>query len=175
MGITHALTIHQPWASFIAAGRKRHETRSWPPPVKFIGKEIAIHAGKTRAFADEGPFGAVVAVARISSAFQVKTHGTNPQGRVIAVPGETLGPVIPRGRWPRTDAYGDWNIGRWIWCLSDVRCLISPVPMKGRQKLWQMDFTDAQMVDSTPKQAARRRQRPPRNSPATTRHQRSTG
>ena len=40
-----ALTLHQPWASLIACGAKRIETRSWPPPKSLIGKRIAIHAG----------------------------------------------------------------------------------------------------------------------------------
>lgn len=40
-----ALTLHQPWASFVACGAKQIETRSWP--TKHRGP-IAIHAGKRR-------------------------------------------------------------------------------------------------------------------------------
>ena len=42
-----ALTLHQPWASLIADGRKPFETRSWAPPRSLIGRRIAIHAGRT--------------------------------------------------------------------------------------------------------------------------------
>ena len=38
-----ALTIHHPWASLIAVGAKKYETRSWA--TKYRG-QIAIHAGK---------------------------------------------------------------------------------------------------------------------------------
>ncbi|WP_331281011.1 ASCH domain-containing protein [Brevibacillus thermoruber] len=38
-----AITIHQPWATLIALGEKRFETRSWA--TKYRGP-LAIHAGK---------------------------------------------------------------------------------------------------------------------------------
>jgi hypothetical protein len=38
-----ALTIHQPWASLIAVGAKRYETRGWATDYR---GPIAIHAGK---------------------------------------------------------------------------------------------------------------------------------
>ncbi len=38
-----ALTLHQPWASLIACGRKRIETRSWKTDYR---GPLAIHAGK---------------------------------------------------------------------------------------------------------------------------------
>lgn len=40
-----ALTIHQPWATFLLSGRKRVETRPWAPPVAMYGERFAIHAG----------------------------------------------------------------------------------------------------------------------------------
>ena len=39
-----ALTLWQPWASLIALGKKRYETRSWKPPLTLIGERIALHA-----------------------------------------------------------------------------------------------------------------------------------
>lgn len=39
-----ALTLHQPWASLIALGHKRIETRSWSTPYR---GPLAIHAGKS--------------------------------------------------------------------------------------------------------------------------------
>lgn len=42
--ITHALTIHQPWAELIVWGIKRIENRGWRPR-SMLGQTIAIHAG----------------------------------------------------------------------------------------------------------------------------------
>lgn len=41
-----ALTISQPWATLIAIGAKRIETRSWKPPANLVDQQLAIHAGK---------------------------------------------------------------------------------------------------------------------------------
>ena len=41
-----AISLHQPWASLLAAGIKPHETRSWCPPARLIGERIAIAAAK---------------------------------------------------------------------------------------------------------------------------------
>lgn len=62
------LTLHQPWASLIADGRKTFETRGWSHPYRGL---IAIHAGKThdveysvdRGYRPEGVVtGAIIAV-----------------------------------------------------------------------------------------------------------------
>ena len=74
-----AITLHQPWASLIAAGAKTTETRSWPAPKADWGSVIAIHAGKTEDLdfrhrdpdvvqvlgSEPTPKGAIVAIARI--------------------------------------------------------------------------------------------------------------
>src|SRR5258707_11629152 len=89
-----ALTLYQPWASFIAIGVKPFETRSWPPPTWLIGKRIAIHAAKRavdeedrewarRVGAAELPLGAVVCTAILRGAYQ--------SGR----PGPVVNPALP--------------------------------------------------------------------------------
>ena len=41
-----AISLHQPYASLIAIGAKPFETRGRRPPLKHIGKRIAIQAAK---------------------------------------------------------------------------------------------------------------------------------
>lgn len=36
-----AITLHQPWASLLAYGVKKYETRSWPCPEKFLLQRMA--------------------------------------------------------------------------------------------------------------------------------------
>ena len=50
------LTLHQPWASLVAEGRKEYETRSWS--TLFTGL-VAIHAGKEKRYLDDVPFPAL--------------------------------------------------------------------------------------------------------------------
>lgn len=42
-----SLSVIQPWATLIATGAKRIETRSWAPPESVIGERLAIHASKS--------------------------------------------------------------------------------------------------------------------------------
>ena len=41
-----AITLHEPWATLIACGAKKIETRDWAPPRSLIGERIAIHAAR---------------------------------------------------------------------------------------------------------------------------------
>jgi len=43
---TYAITLWEPWATLIAIGAKKFETRSWAPPAELKGKRLAIHAAK---------------------------------------------------------------------------------------------------------------------------------
>ena len=131
-----AITLHQPWASLIAEGRKKFETRSWPPPEKLIGERIAIHAGKqvhwelVYKWFGEGtkdlPAGAVICTAVIIRAFQIANK------KIVNIKGP---PVSPRTR-PPLDDYGDYSPGRWVWQLGKVAALAEPVRARGQQKFW---------------------------------------
>jgi hypothetical protein len=41
-----AISLHQPWASLVAAGVKPYETRTWAPDGGLVGADIAIHAAR---------------------------------------------------------------------------------------------------------------------------------
>ena len=122
------LTIHQPFANFIADGTKEYETRSWR--TSYTGP-LAIHASKNRSEAEysgleiEGPFGAIVAVATL----------------IGCIPSETQ-LQYAQDRWPPiTEAerdVGDWSPGRYAWALADVVKLAQPVPARGFPWLWRL-------------------------------------
>ena len=48
-----AITLHQLWATLIALGIKRIESRSWRPPCALVSQRIAIHAGARRPTASD--------------------------------------------------------------------------------------------------------------------------
>ena len=144
-----AITLHQPWASLIAAGTKTVETRSWAPPPWVEGQRIAIHAGKQvagddglnegtrlavirlfgKSWRDRIPRGAVVATALLEKAVQVQS--VNPEGvRLFGNP--RLPQLLP-------DPYGDFSPGRWLWFLRDVERVEPPVAVLGKQKIWNWD------------------------------------
>lgn len=140
-----AITIHQPWASLIALGEKRFETRGWA--TKYRGP-IAIHAAKkvykevcqTEPFssilsehgltADNLPTGAVVAIASLEECWSV---GEDYESGM---------PVLFNGEGGATkhiclkeDEFGWFEPGRYAWEMAEVK-QIEPVPAKGQQGLW---------------------------------------
>lgn len=147
----HSLTLLRPWdIAFTAtedelrdcpAGRKNIENRVWPPPAKFIGARIALHAGKgwdeqgeaylTRlgipksAIARSEP-SLIVAVVKIIEKWQVGTMRLS-------------------GDFPYDSP---WAFGPFCWRIGDVQVLRSPVPCKGMQGLWRVPEPEARLVRS---------------------------
>ena len=125
-----AISLWQPWASAIAVGVKKVETRHWKTDYR---GPIAIHAAKRwdrhqREFAEieyalgrlpaRLPFGALVAVATIKD----------------CRPTEELEQEV--GAIERL--YGNFEPGRYGWILTDVRALPEPVPVTGRQGIFRV-------------------------------------
>lgn len=126
-----AITLHQPWASLIALGAKRLETRSWNPRWRGL---LVIHAGKTlmlnrgdRVFMsllrdagihdpDKLPLGAAVAVCELQAVYRTE---------------EVINRIDGRER-----AFGNYQPGRAAWHLVNVRPLLPPIAVKGQQGLW---------------------------------------
>jgi hypothetical protein len=144
----YAISLHQPWASFIAHGLKQFETRSWSPPRWLIGQRIAIHAAKKAVNADDRqwatdcgvdalPFGAVVCTAVLAGAYECGGVAAPAPPTVMTcrqVPGSPNKPFL------RVDEYGDYASGRWAWWLTDIEPLDPPVAMRGRQGFWKCEL-----------------------------------
>jgi len=156
-----ALTLTQPWASLVAIGAKRIETRSWR--TNFRGT-IAIHAAK--GFPSEAKrLCESVMVCRAlgwptlpNPLTQEALDGSKrriaelPLGCVIATAflNEVL-PTVAYGclsgvfeDYPDLDtdqerAFGNYDRGRYGWVLENVKRTIAPIPVKGALGLWDFD------------------------------------
>lgn len=157
-----AITLTQPWATLVAIGAKKIETRSWSTSYR---GPLAIHAGKgpgslgwmqmqhlccnvepfnstlgpmlqDRHPAQVLPLGAIVAVCDLVDCV--------PSEKIMQAFG-AYGPEDESGGralWTLTDqelAFGDYTPGRYAWLLADVRALPEPVPAKGALGLWEYD------------------------------------
>lgn len=120
-----AISLWQPWASAVALGVKRVETRHWS--TNYTGT-LAIHAAKrwTRAereFAEiehtlgrlpsRLPLGALVATCTLMGCR--RTEDVSHQ----------LGSI--------ERMYGNYDSGRFAWFLTDIQALDEPIPWKGAQ------------------------------------------
>jgi hypothetical protein len=128
------LSLHQPYATLVVLGAKRHETRSWQTAHR---GPLAIHAGglfppATRALCRVEPFRTLLHQAGYPDADSL------PLGVVLGVVElvrcvriEEL-PVLD----PVDRALGDFGPGRWAWELAQPRRLLAPVPCRGRLGLF---------------------------------------
>ena len=125
-----ALSLTQPWASLVASGAKKVETRSWS--TSYRGR-LAIHAAKgfplsARNFASEE-----FTLGRLP--------GRIPRGAILAV--VTLADVRRTEEIAPTLSalerlYGDYSVGRYAWVLEDVQMLPQPIPYKGALGLFDV-------------------------------------
>lgn len=133
------LSLWQPWASLIACGAKRFETRSWQPRRFVSGAEVpwrglvAIHAARTTIVARNGD-----ELQRVLERHGLADLDALPRGSVVAL--AELWAVTPtdleRQRVSAQElAVGDWRPGRWAWDLEVVGRLSSPIPNRGSQGL----------------------------------------
>jgi hypothetical protein len=145
-----AITLTQPYATLVAMGAKRIETRSWS--TRYRGP-LAIHAGKglagmtKRQFVDllrTEPFCSVLRP--LIAAGQVNTDAL-PRGAIVAVadlvdilPVEQVQPTAPER------SFGDYTPGRYAWLLADVCLVDPPIPSTGRQGLWEWTESEAAQI-----------------------------
>lgn len=135
-----ALSLWQPWASLVAVGAKRIETRHWHPPAGLIGERIAIHAAK-----------------RKPRAMTDRMHCALGGSLAMPTPALPLGAIVCTVRLARVEpitaelcralsnaelTFGNYIAGRYAWHLTDVHRLETPIPTIGRQGFFDVDGLD---------------------------------
>lgn len=153
-----ALTLTQPWATLVAIGAKRYETRSWSTAYR---GPLAVHASRevdrgaalwsdTTVLAELVPAGLLTRPEMPLALEESEVKGRAPAwlarrfqtGAVVAlcelvecVPTDALfrvgGALKSLER-----ACGDFSPGRFAWELARVRALREPVPARGALGLW---------------------------------------
>lgn len=173
------LSLWQPWASLVAIGAKKYETRSWATDYR---GPIAIHAAKTwdatlvrtcysPHFRDalkaagyhmgDGAFGDPLYGRR-----QMLLRFGLPFGKIVAVADLVECMVCSATKWPAGSselsvdavpmperAFGDFTPGRYAWKLANVRRLDEPIPCRGCQGLRDLDPKVARLLDEHPSRA----------------------
>lgn len=154
-----ALSLWQPWATLMAIGAKRFETRSWGTSYRgplvicaarkqdddSIGLAMtppfleALHAGRDRlpwlpkegrvTLADYLPFGYALAVVNL-----VECWGVRADRMQVEHPAYVLRALPPRAE----QRFGDYTPGRFAWETAGARVLRQPVPVRGRQQLFDL-------------------------------------
>lgn len=124
-----ALSVSQPWATAIASGLKKIETRSWAPAYR---GRLVIHASARNTFYFDRQAYEVIYNLMPSANFE--------HGAIVAV--ATLFACVRTeeirdGISERERLLGDYSDGRWAWLLHHV-LWVDPVPCKGKLGLWTL-------------------------------------
>lgn len=150
-----AITLTQPWATLVAIGAKKIETRSWG--TRYRGP-LAIHAAKGTGDRQHSlelaqlcfnepfrsclhnagygglftlPRGAIIAVCELKTVLDISGALTH-----YFVPIDGVGNVdIPPGE-PEA-SFGDYSENRFAWILTDVHALPEPITVKGALGIWE--------------------------------------
>lgn len=164
-----ALTLTQPWATLIAIGAKRIETRSWATDYR---GPLAIHAAKglapvggKRGLAEQCREPAFFSyLDRYSASFYLDGSEALPLGKIVAVAKlvnvrridvALRAQVLSQTRTPSEIEFGDYTSGRYAWFLEDVKSLGKPIECKGALGLWDVpDDLCAEVAGSNPAHVA---------------------
>jgi activating signal cointegrator 1 len=164
-----AISLWQPWASLMAHGLKRIETRSW----RYRGKLPAVLAIHATAKVDEKLVAQLINDRQTGAEFRraltmmgcpvhefqrtglyACTGGLLPAGAVVAIGrlvecvtttvliGPDLLGIPCLARKLLTDqerAFGDYSVGRYAWVFDRIERLDPPVPAKGNRMVWTWD------------------------------------
>ena len=144
-GITlPALSMTEPWGTFVAKKVKRCETRSWQ--TRYRGP-IAIHCAQqfpayARSACLSEPFrSALAAVGYDIYHIPVDAWKTFnlPLGHIIALAQLLEVQLITVTNVPPDpeQAFGNYAPGRYMWLFGEVRELSQPIPVRGNHRLWQ--------------------------------------
>lgn len=139
-----AISLTEPWATLVAIGAKRIETRSRNFVGSFRGP-LAIHASGAfpkwaKEMCGEEPFfsalihnelspGCIVATCNLVDVLPMEARG--------CLPG--VFEQYPDLDTPQEQGFGDFSFGRWALVLEDIKRLDKPVPAKGALGLWEWE------------------------------------
>ena len=132
-----AVSLTQPWATLVAIGAKKLETRSWPT---YHRGPLLIHAAKgfprhARAICHTDPFSETLQRAGYKHASEL------PTGAIIGIVtlvGCSSTAKALKGIDPVEHAFGDYGPGRFAWQLTEALQLVQPMACKGALGLWKV-------------------------------------
>ncbi len=143
-----ALTVRQPYASLLAIGAKRVETRSWAPRGLAAGEWLAIHAAAEwwrggQELTHGEPFNSALERARRRGLLALDDAGELPRSCIVALArfGRAIPADGPEAAALSDDecAFGIYGPGRWGWVFDAVRPLRRPIPARGALGVWEWE------------------------------------
>jgi hypothetical protein len=132
-----AISLYEPWATLIALGHKRFETRSWSTAYR---GQLLICASKKRP-----PINKIIGILYRAC---ITLDELNPGRAVAIVDLVTIlktDDIVIQGKsidqnWPQKNElyFGDFSPGRYVWKFENVRRFVHPPIIPGHQGLFDV-------------------------------------
>ena len=138
-----AVSVWNPWATLLAHGFKKNETRGYPAPASLLGESIAICSTKTVKADQRNAWGEVPPAIKFEAlAAGLIKPASLMQGHLLGFATvadcvETT-PAFIEGLTARERALGWYGPGRYAWLMSAFLPLSSPIPVRGAQGIWRL-------------------------------------
>lgn len=131
-----ALTLWQPWASLMAEGHKKIETRGWNTSIRGA---VALHAAK-KSVKETMKLMLQTVIETIRRILFPYPLERLPVGCILAV-GNLVDCKLIDEKFLKTLSeqeipLGDYTLGRYAWIFEDIKPFQSPIPAKGAQGFW---------------------------------------
>lgn len=136
------LSLCEPWASLVAWGYKRVETRSWMAGEAHWKQSLAIQASKSiESIRDVEYVKYLFAEAGLEMPpWWPRRKEDYPLGRIVALTtireARKMDEALIATQSPQELAFGAWAPGRFAFFLGDVRRVEPAVPCKGALGIW---------------------------------------
>lgn len=150
------ISIWQPWASLVVHGFKFFETRTWAPPRSVIGQRIGIASTKNITGDQRSAF---------SDPLMQKYYAQTELPALEELPrGYLLGTVLLHSFEIVTEeflediteeehSYGWYHEGNYAWRLRHPELLTHPIPIQGKQGLYEWKGFENAAQTADPAQA----------------------
>lgn len=133
------ISIWQPWASLIVHGLKFFETRTWAAPKSLIGQTLGIAATKNitpdqrATYADPNFqfFYEQSGLPELEELPRGYLLGTVTLDSIEEITQEFFDDITLEEQ-----AFGWYNLGGYAWRLRDARPLVNPIPIQGKQGIY---------------------------------------
>lgn len=139
------ITLHQPWASLVAVGAKRFETRSWL--TNYRGP-LVIHSAKRftkeqKWYCHTEPFKTCLREADV-----IRLHEL-PLGTALCL--VDLVEIFPTEKiinklTEQEKQFGDYQPGRFAWKLESPRVFSKPIPMLGTRRIRALKTKELDLI-----------------------------
>ena len=132
-----AITLHQPWATLMAKGLKKIETRSWYTAYRGL---LVIHAA---AYIEKYDLGYIKADLKYRLRLELEDLPTRCMLGICELSDCEMILLDNSPARPEYD-YGNYKPGRYMWKTKNMCELRQPIPARGYQRLWRP--TEEQLV-----------------------------